>query len=82
MKLQKMDVAIPRKIGLGANGPATLDRYGHLMPGRAQDVAERLDALARAAIVDPIPEAGRLDARVFRGMEPARRRINLDENTS
>ena len=35
------------------------------MPGRAQDVADRLDALARAAVVDAIPPAVRLDAAGF-----------------
>jgi hypothetical protein len=46
----------------------TLDRYGHLMPGRAQDVADRLDALARSAGVETIAPAVPLDARDFRGM--------------
>jgi integrase len=35
-----------------ASAVMTLDRYGHLMPGRAQDVADRFDALARAAVAD------------------------------
>jgi hypothetical protein len=52
-----------------ASAVMTLDRYGHLMPGRAQDVADRLDVLARAAVSEPIPAAVRLDARDFRGME-------------
>ena len=46
-----------------ASAVMTLDRYGHLMPGRAQDVADRLDVLARAAVSEPIPAAVRLDAR-------------------
>jgi integrase len=33
-----------------ASAVMTLDRY--LMPGRAQDVADRFDALARAAVAD------------------------------
>lgn len=45
-----------------ASAVMTLDRYGHLMPGRAQDVADRLDALARAAVAEPIPPVVRLDA--------------------
>jgi integrase len=52
-----------------ASAVITLDRYGHLMPGRGEDVADRLDALARAATAEPIPAAVRLDARNFRGME-------------
>ena len=50
----------------------TLDRYGYLMPGRARDVADRLDALARAAFAEPISPVVRLDARDFRGMEANR----------
>ena len=46
-----------------ASAVMTLDRYGHLMPGRAQDVADRLDVLARAAVSEPIPAAVRLDGR-------------------
>ena len=52
-----------------ASAVMTLDRYGHLMPGRAQDVADRLDALARAAVPEPIAPVVRLDARDIRGME-------------
>jgi integrase len=52
-----------------ASAVMTLDRYGHLMPGRGEDVANRLDALARAATPEPIPTVVRLDARDFRGME-------------
>jgi integrase len=52
-----------------ASAVMTLDRYGHLMPGRAQDIADRLDALARAAVSEPIPAVVRLGARDFRGME-------------
>jgi len=32
-----------------ASAALTLDRYGHLMPGQAESVTDRLDALARAA---------------------------------
>jgi integrase len=52
-----------------ASAVMTLDRYGHLMPGRGEDVANRLDALARGATAEPIPAAVRLDARDFRGMD-------------
>ena len=52
-----------------ASAVMTLDRYGHLMPGRAQDVADRLDALARAVAAEPIAPAVPLDARDFRGMD-------------
>jgi integrase len=60
----------PRQSMLGhASAVMTLDRYGHLMPGRARDVADRLDALARTAVADPLAAVVRLDARDFRGME-------------
>jgi hypothetical protein len=38
-----------------ASAALTLDRYGHLMPGQAESVAERLDVLARAAEPAPSP---------------------------
>ena len=63
-----------------ASAVMTLDRYGHLMPGRAQDVADRLDALARAAMAEPIPPAVRLDARDFRGMDANRAGSRRSEN--
>ena len=53
-----------------ASAVMTLDRYGHIMPGRAQDVADRLDALARAAVAEPIAAAVPLDARDFAGWTP------------
>ena len=52
-----------------ASAVMTLDRYGHLMPGRSEDVADRLDTLARSAVAEPIPTAVPLDARDFRGMD-------------
>ena len=52
-----------------ASAVMTLDRYGHLMPGSAEDVAARLDVLARAADPEPVRDALQLDARDFRGME-------------
>jgi len=63
-----------------ASAVMTLDRYGHLMPGRAQDVADRLDALARAAVAEPIAPAVPLDARDFRGMEAKRASSRRSEN--
>ncbi len=53
-----------------ASAVMTLDRYGHLMPGRAQEIADRLGALVRAAAAEP---AGvmQIDGRDLRGMEPA-----------
>ena len=38
-----------------ASAALTLDRYGHLMPGQAETIADRLDAMARAA--NPLPSA-------------------------
>jgi hypothetical protein len=45
---------------------ATLDRYGHLMPGQAKDVARRLDEMARQ--IRPQPVARRGASRVLRGI--------------
>lgn len=36
-----------------ASAALTLDRYGHLLPGQAQSVADRLDEMARAATPAP-----------------------------
>jgi integrase len=63
------DVKTLQKMLGHASAVMTLDRYGHLMPGSAEDVANRLDAIAREADPEPIPAAVRLDARDFRGME-------------
>ena len=38
-----------------ASAALTLDRYGHLMPGQARSVADRLDEMARQAC--PLPDA-------------------------
>ena len=48
-----------------ASAVMTFDRYGHLMPGRSEDVADRLDVLARAAVSEPVRPAMRLDAPGF-----------------
>jgi integrase len=39
-----------------ASAALTLDRYGHLFPGRAQSVAEKLDEMARHATPTDVPE--------------------------
>lgn len=43
------DVKVLQRMLGHASAALTLDRYGHLLPGQAESVAERLDALARAA---------------------------------
>ena len=74
------DVKVLQSMLGHASAVMTLDRYGHLMPGRAQDVADRLDALARAAIVETIPPVIPLDARDFRGMDADRAGSRPGEN--
>jgi hypothetical protein len=37
-----------------ASAALTLDRYGHLMPGQAHTVADRLDEMALGASVPPV----------------------------
>jgi integrase len=49
------DVKVLQRMLGHAPAALTLDHYGHLMPGQAESVAERLDLLARAA--DPTPIA-------------------------
>jgi hypothetical protein len=39
----------------------TLDQYGHLFPDQLDDVAERMDAAARAAVAHTLPQAKILD---------------------
>jgi integrase len=48
------DVKVLQRMLGHASAALTLDRYGHLMPGQAESVAERLDALARAAESAPL----------------------------
>ena len=48
------DVKVLQRMLGHASAALTLDRYGHLMPGQAESVAERLDALARAAEPSPL----------------------------
>lgn len=47
------DVKILQRMLGHASAALTLDRYGHLLPGQAESVAERLDQLAR--VVEPAP---------------------------
>ncbi len=49
------DVKVLQRMLGHASAALTLDRYGHLLPGQAESVADRLDVLARAA--KPIPTA-------------------------
>jgi hypothetical protein len=42
-----------------ASAALTLDRYGHLMPGQAESIADRLDAMARAREAAPLSRGGR-----------------------
>jgi integrase len=49
------DVKILQRMLGHASAALTLDRYGHLLPGQAESVADRLDQLARA--VEPAPLA-------------------------
>jgi len=47
------DVKVLQRMLGHASAALTLDRYGHLLPGQAESVAERLDLLARAAEATP-----------------------------
>jgi hypothetical protein len=39
-----------------ASAALTLDRYGHLLPGQAEEVARRLDEMARLSRPEPLAE--------------------------
>ena len=43
------DVKVLQRMLGHASAALTLDRYGHLLPGQAETVADRLDAMVRAA---------------------------------
>jgi integrase len=49
------DVKVLQRMLGHASAALTLDRYGHLLPGQAESVADRLDLMARQAT--PIPDA-------------------------
>jgi integrase len=49
------DVKVLQRMMGHASAALTLDRYGHLMPGQARSVADRLDEMARRA--RPLPDA-------------------------
>ena len=54
------DVKVLQRMLGHASAALTLDRYGHLLPGQAQSVADRLDEMARAATAG-CDHAGHLD---------------------
>ena len=43
------DVKVLQRMLGHASAALTLDRYGHLLPGQAESVADRLDVMARQA---------------------------------
>jgi integrase len=49
------DVKVLQRMMGHASAALTLDRYGHLIPGQARSVADRLDEMARRA--RPLPDA-------------------------
>jgi integrase len=63
------DVKVLQSMLGHASAAMTLDRYGHLMPGQAASVAERLDAIARAAVTRRPEAPVQLGSRDIRGME-------------
>ena len=48
------DVKVLQRILGHASAALTLDRYGHLLPGQARSVADRLDEMAKSATPKPI----------------------------
>lgn len=49
------DVKVLQRMLGHASAALTLDRYGHLLPGQAEAIAERLDELVRTAVPAPVP---------------------------
>ncbi|MBA2279803.1 MAG: site-specific integrase [Acidimicrobiia bacterium] len=50
------DVKVLQRMLGHASAALTLDRYGHLMPGQAELIADRLDAMARASAPAPLAD--------------------------
>lgn len=57
------DVKVLQRMLGHASAALTLDRYGHLLPGQAESVAERLDEMARAATPAPVAEVASMSAK-------------------
>lgn len=55
------DVKVLQRMLGHSSAALTLDRYGHLMPGQARSVAERLDEMARRAVLVPSAPVAHLD---------------------
>lgn len=55
------DVKVLQRMLGHASAALTLDRYGHLMPGQAESVADRLDQMARAAEPAPVAAVESID---------------------
>ena len=51
------DVKVLQRMLGHSSAALTLDRYGHLMPGQAELIADRLDEMARLATPNPPPPA-------------------------
>lgn len=49
------DIKVLQRMLGHASAALTLDRYGHLLPGQAQSVADRLDEMARLATPTELP---------------------------
>ena len=56
------DVKVLQRMLGHASAALTLDRYGHLVPGQAEQVALRLDEMARTARPQTVPQAIELAA--------------------
>ena len=56
------DVKVLQRMLGHASAALTLDRYGHLLPGQAEQVALRLDEMARTARPQTVPEPVKLAA--------------------
>ena len=58
------DVKVLQRMLGHASAALTLDRYGHLLPGQAEAVADRLDEMVRTAVpatVSPVTSIAAAD---------------------
>lgn len=73
------DVKVLQRMLGHASAALTLDRYGHLLPGQAHSVADRLDKMARAAKVEPVASVTPLPAAgYFAGRDAAKCLVNAN----
>ena len=76
------DVKVLQRMLGSASAALTLDRYGHLLPGQARTVADRLDEMARAAVpISLAPAASLISSAGCSRDESARSAVTIRHTT-